>query len=95
MARRSAPRQRPATPEALAFDLDCTVSRRAGRSASALGLVEVDDTGGVVGAHGLNRVPTRHTLTTKEAELHTWCVDRSASPLPPADAQQPASGHFA
>ena len=67
---------RPATPEALAFDLDCTVEAVAELVAaqSALGLVEVDDTGGVVGAHGLTLVPTRHTLTTEEAELHTWCA---------------------
>jgi alkylmercury lyase len=67
---------RPATPADLAADLECTAEIVAEILAAqaALGRVEVDVDGVVVGSHGLTLVPTRHALTIDEAELHTWCA---------------------
>ena len=67
---------RRASPSDLADDLGSTVDavNDALAAQAAIGRVELDDNGAVVGAHGLTLVPTRHTMNVGGAELHTWCA---------------------
>src|SRR5437667_11720398 len=41
---------------------------------AAKGRVELDSSGRVVGAHGLTRSPSPHSLTMGGTGLHTWCA---------------------
>ena len=43
-------------------------------SAARKGRVVLDDSGRVVGSHGLSLVPARHRLRLGEDQFHTWCA---------------------
>ena len=67
---------RPVAATALAQDLDTPIADigTALAAQAAIGRVELDDHGDVVGAHGITLLPTPHTFTAGEAPVHTWCA---------------------
>jgi hypothetical protein len=66
----------PLTAEQLAAvtALPAAVVEQALAKLQAEGALEVDADGRVIGAHGLTRRGTRHTIVTGQRRWHTWCA---------------------
>ena len=60
----------------LAEDLDASTADIAAELAAqaAIGRVELDEHGDVIGSHGITLLPTQHTFAIGAATMQTWCA---------------------
>jgi hypothetical protein len=67
---------RPPTAAELAADAALPIGQieRAISELRALGALEIDASGRVVGAHGLTQRTTQHAIITADRTWHTWCA---------------------
>jgi hypothetical protein len=57
-----------------ALDVDVAAVRDVVADQARRGLVDVDERGRIVGAHGLTLAPTDHELVLGDVVVHTWCA---------------------
>jgi uncharacterized glyoxalase superfamily protein PhnB len=69
-------RRMPVSAAELSGDLDTPVAaiEEALAAQAAVGRVELDEHGDVIGAHGITLLTTRHTFAVSNATVNTWCA---------------------